>query len=305
MTQNNETSVGNRRAIAAAVAAGGFFAIMDSLVKLLTADYPVMQVVFLRAAASLILVLAALPWFGGVAALRMTGFFAQLLRAVYGVAATACFFYAFRHLPLADVYVVGHAAPFFVTVLSVVLLRETVGTRRWAAVIIGFIGVVVVLQPWDGVVATANGPAAGAATTARDWAPWVAAVGAAYFYALTVVKIRALSGGASAIGMVALFLTCAMLAGAVFGLPVWTPLTWTDAGLVALMGIFGVGGQLFMTLSYRLGPAGLVAPFEYAGLIWATALGFLLFGHVPTPAVMIGGAVIVAGGLYLFHHEAG
>lgn len=296
-----ESKSANRRAVAAAVAAGGFFAVMDSLVKLLTADYPVMQVVFLRAATSLVLVLAALPRLGGVAALRMTRFPAQLLRALYGVAATVCFFYAFRRLPLADVYVVGHAAPFFVTVLSVVLLRETVGPHRWAAVIVGFIGVAIVLQPWNASPA-ASGAVSGAA--ARDWTPWAAAVGAAYFYALTAVKIRELSGGATAVGMVALFLACATLAGAAFGLPEWTPLTPRDAALVALMGVFGVGGQVFMTLSYRLGPAGLVAPFEYVGLVWATALGFLLFGDVPTPAVTIGGAVVVAGGLYIFHREA-
>jgi drug/metabolite transporter (DMT)-like permease len=282
-----------RRAIAAAVAAGGSFAVMDALVKTLTADYPVMQVVFLRSTASLLMVSAALPWFGGWAALRMTRLPSHLLRAFYAFIATICFFYAFRHLPLADVYVVGHAAPFFVTALSVPLLGERVGPRRWAAVIVGFIGVLIVLQPWSD----------GQAASSRDWAPWAAAVGAALFYALSVVQIRALSGSAGAAGMVVVFLGFAALAGAVISLPTWTPLAPTDYGLVALMGVFGVGGQVFMVLSYRLGPAALVAPFDYVALVWATALGFLLFGDVPTPAVVTGGAVIIAGGLYILHRE--
>jgi drug/metabolite transporter (DMT)-like permease len=286
-----------RRAVAAAVAAGGSFAVMDALVKTLTADYPVMQVVFLRSTTSLLMVLAALPWFGGWAALRMTRLPSHLLRACYAFIATVCFFYAFRHLPLADVYVVGHAAPFFVTALSVPLLGERVGPRRWAAVIIGFIGVLIVLQPWNSAET-----GAGAAAT-RDWTPWAAAVGAALFYALSVVQIRALSGSAGAAGMVVVFLGFAALAGAIISVPTWTPLALADYGLVALMGVFGVGGQVFMVLSYRLGPAALVAPFDYVALVWATALGFLLFGDVPTPAVVTGGAVIIAGGLYILHRE--
>lgn len=283
-----------RRAVAAAVAANAFFAVMDALVKVLTADYPVMQVVCVRAAVSLVIVLAILPWFGGWGALRMTRFPAHLLRVGYALIATACFFFAFRHLPLADVYVVGHSAPFFVTILAIFVLGERPGPRRWAAVAVGFVGVVIVLEPWSG----------SGGRSAADWAPWAASVGAAFFYALSAVQIRALSGSASALGMVALFLAVATLVGGALSWSGWVPLAAEDLALVAVMGVMGVGGQVFMTLAYRLGPAGLVAPFEYTGLIWATGIGFMWFGDVPTLAVIVGGAVVIASGLYIFRREA-
>ncbi|HRJ62039.1 MAG TPA: DMT family transporter, partial [Azospirillaceae bacterium] len=128
--------------------------------------------------------------------------------------------------------------------------------------------------------------------------------GAAFFYALSAVQIRALSGSATALGMVALFLAAATLVGGALSWSGWVPLAAKDFALVAVMGVMGVGGQVFMTLAYRLGPAGLVAPFEYTGLIWATGIGFMWFGDAPTLAVIVGGAVVIASGLYIYRREA-
>lgn len=268
------------------------FALMDTSVKALTAGYPVIQVMFLRSVAALIILCYAIPVIGIDIALSIRRPLGHVARSLFGLAAMGCFFYAFSMLPLAEVYALGFAAPLFVTALSIPLLGERVGVRRWMAVGVGFIGVLIVLRP-SGLV--------GAGIDALP--PVLAGLGAALFYALTVLSIRALKASASATGTVLVFLvTASIVTGALVG-PWWRPLAPGDLPLIMGMGLAGLGGQFFLTLAFRRAAASVVAPFEYTGLVWASVLGFLVFAEVPGVSVLVGGAVIVASGLYIARRE--
>lgn len=279
-------------AILFAVASTLCFAAMDALVKSLTAGYPVIQVMFLRSFSALIILCFAIPAIGIGGALRVRHPSRHVARSLFGLTAMACFFFAFSRLPLAEVYALGFAAPFFVTALSIPLLGERVGPRRWAAVGVGFIGVLIVLRPVGSVGAGIE-----------DLLPMAAGLGAALFYALTVLSIRALKATASAAGTVLIFLITASTVTAFLVVPWWRPLAPGDVPLIMGMGLAGLCGQFFLTLAFRRAAAAVVAPLEYTGLVWASVLGFVVFGEVPGLPVVVGASVIVASGLYIARRE--
>ncbi len=277
-----------RAAIGWMVLATGLFGVMDTLVKWLTAGYPVMQLVFVRSGVSVVLFLVLLPWLGGWASLRTRRPFAHALRAVFGLASVTLFFLAFRDLPMADVYALSFVAPLFITALSVPILGEPVGWRRWAAVLAGFAGVTVMLRPDAGMPV---GPA-------------LMALAAALFYALAMLSIRALARTETATATVVYLLAVMMAASGAVALPGWVPPSAADWGLMAAMGAAGTGAQFAITHAFRLAPAAVVAPFEYTGMLWAVGFGWAVFGDVPTADILTGAAVIIASGLYILHRES-
>jgi drug/metabolite transporter (DMT)-like permease len=224
---------------------------------------------------------------GGIAAMRTRRPLGHVWRAFAGLISMGGFFYAFRELPLADVYVLSFAGPLFVTALSAPLLGEPVGWRRWAAVVVGFGGVVVMAQPSAGA----------------PLVPVLVGLCAALFYELAALAVRGLSRTETSASIVLyLLLTTTVVSGAL-AVPVWTAPTTFTLGLMALVGAIGAGAQVLMTQAFRRAPPAVVAPFEYTGMVWASLFGWLVFGELPTAPVLAGAMVIIGSGLYILHRE--
>ncbi|HYC05279.1 MAG TPA: DMT family transporter [Azospirillaceae bacterium] len=263
------------------------FAVMDSLIKQLSTGYGTAQIVFFRAAFAL-LPLAVFVWrSGGWGQLRTGRPLSHVLRACVGAAAVFCFFKAFALLPLADVYALSFAAPLFVTALSVPLLKESVGWRRWAAVLVGFAGVLVMLRPGAGVLSVAA----------------LLPLAGAFFYALTMLYVRHLSKTETSSAIVFYFMATLTVLGGVAMLQDWRTPDPADFALLALVGIIGGAAQITVTESFRLAPPSVVVPFEYSAMLWAVAFGWYFFGEVPDRWIAVGACIVIASGLYIIHRE--
>lgn len=281
-----------RYAVGCFILAVFLFSMMDTLIKFMTAGYPVPQLMFVRSFVALLLVGGwALARDGDLSSLRTRRPLGHVGRALAGLISMGCFFSAFKLLPLAEVYVLSFAGPLFITALSVPMLGERVGWRRWAAVLVGFGGVVIMANP------LAN-PAADAPLL-----PIAIGLTAAFFYAVAVLAVRGLARTETATATVVYVLLTASVVSGVIAIPVWVMPDTFDALLLLAIGALGAGAQVTITQAFRRAPPAVVAPFEYTGMIWATLFGFLVFGEVPTPAVLGGAAVIIGSGLYILHRE--
>lgn len=275
------------------------FTLMAAVVKALSARYPVGQLIFCRSFFALIPLLVWLATQGPlVTSIRTTRFFGHLRRGMVGSAGMLFGFIALRSLPLPDAIAIGYAAPLLAVVLAAVLLKETVRIYRWSAVVIGFIGVLIMLSPLLNVASFAAITAGGNATGAAF------ALAGAFCSALAMTEVRRLSRIETTGAIVFYFTMLTTLAGLLTVFLGWTwPAGLADAGLMVMMGILGGIGQILLTNSYRHGDASLVAPFEYTSMIWAVALGWVLFDEVPQPVVITGACVVIAAGLFVIWRE--
>jgi drug/metabolite transporter (DMT)-like permease len=278
----------NGAGIASMLLAVLLYGVMDALIKVEAGRYPVMEVVFFRSFFALLPLAVLVVRAGGWPALATRQPKLQALRAVTGFISLIGFFEAFALMPLADVVAIGFAAPIFITALSVPLLGEQVGWRRWSAVLAGFAGVLVMVRPGSGVFGLAAG---------------VALVGT-LMYAISIIIIRRLSTTDGNAPTVASF-TCFAVVGAGVTLPsCWVMPTPEDWLLLAAAGLLGGAGQIAFTRAFALAPPVVVAPFDYANMLLATALGYAIWGDVPTPPVFVGAALVIASGLYIVYREA-
>lgn len=263
------------------------FGVMDAGIKYLTADFGTWQIMFFRGFFSLIPIGVLIHQSGGVATLRTRKFGSHVGRSLVGIAAAFCFFYGYAIMPLADVYAIGFAGPLFMTALSVPVLGEKVGWRRWAAVLVGFTGVLVMLRPGQGLLSlTALIPLAAAA-----------------FYALTMLYIRIMARTESNAAITFYFVTSMSVVSGIIMIPDWrTPDGWQWL-LLIMVGVIGGVAQIAFTQAFRLTTPSLLAPFEYTAMLWAVLFGYFLFGDVPDEAIWIGSAIVIASGLYIIHRE--
>ncbi|MBU0726061.1 MAG: DMT family transporter [Alphaproteobacteria bacterium] len=264
------------------------FSVMDATIKWLALTYPVIHLVFFRNFFAFIpigLMLAARR--DRLAALKTRNWKGHALRAFLGLSAMILFFYAFALMPLAEVVAIAFSAPLFITALSVPLLGERVGPRRWAAVVVGFVGVLVILRPGTELfqpIATL---------------PLLASV----FLALSMIQVRKLTRTETNLALMTYVTAAGVLLTAGF-LPFgWIWPAAMDWPLIVGMGIVGGGAQYLLTQAFRHAPAALIAPLEYSGIIWAGLLGYWLFGELPDVWVFIGSAIVIASGLYILHRE--
>ena len=276
------------KGIAYMLAASATLTIMDAGIKWLTADYPVPQIGFMRYGVGILVAAAMAARLGGIATLRTRRPGGHALRSLFNLATMLAFYYALDALPLTDSIAIGYAAPLFMTALSVPLLRERVGWRRWLAVAVGFLGVLIAVQP----------SAAGISTGA------LYALAAALFYALTLVTSRQLSTTESSHTILFYYSLFVVVA-----LGAWMPWVWVeprlqDLWLIVFIGVAGSFGQFFLNQAFRYGEVSMLAPLDYSGLIWAGLLGFIVWRDVPTPAVLAGSAVIMSAGIYIVRREA-
>lgn len=272
--------------IALMLAAISFFSIGDVIGKFLVQDYPVGQFMLLRGLVSLVL-LAPFIWNAGLRAFtHMPRPGIQALRMILSIGDIGLFFLAVRHLPLADVITFYLAAPIYVTAISALFLGEKVGWRRWSAVIVGFVGVVVALNP-------------SAATL--TWPALVALAGSLCFTGFMLVT-RAARGTPDIVLTATHLVATSVFGGLISAVNFVTPAP-RHALLYLLGGVLSVGALLCINRSLKLAPASVVVPYQYTMILWAIALGYVFFGDVPSMATLIGCAVIVAAGLYIFMRE--
>ena len=277
-----------RRGMLMMLAAVGMFALMDAALKTLSEHYPPFQVAALRGLSSLPIVLAWALWTAGPMALVRVRWSLHLLRGVLGIAMMASFVYALKRLPLSTAYSIFFVAPLLITALSVPILRERVGPRRWTAIGVGLLGVLVVLRPTgEGVLSMAG----------------LAVLLAATGYAVSAITVRVLARTDSNQAMVVWLLALMALGAGALALPDWVPLRTQDLWIIAGIGIFGSVGQYTITEAFRLGEASLIAPLEYTALVWGVALDLALWGVLPDSITWLGAAIIIASGLYLIRRE--
>ncbi|MDX1432862.1 MAG: DMT family transporter [Gammaproteobacteria bacterium] len=262
------------------------FVSLDSVGKSLAADYPVQQVVwgrfFFHFVFVLVLLAPRLP-----RALGSAGLGLQLARSVLMLLTTGMFFLAVRHMPLVDVTAVMFVGPLLVTALSVPLLKEHVGARRWIGVAIGFAGALLVVRPGPDVLqSVAILPLLAAFTNA--------------LYQITTRQVRGIDPPLTTLLWSAVVGTVATSALAPF---FWSPPDALGWLLMVMMGVLGALGHLTLIKALQIAPAVVVVPFTYVSLVWAASFGYVFFGEVPDAMTLAGSAVIVASGLYVFHRE--
>lgn len=249
---------------------------------------PVLQIVFFRNAVGLIPVCLYVARSGGWSVLKTQRPWGHLTRASIGITGLVCGFMAVSRLPLTESTAIGFAAPLFMTALSALILKEQVGVHRWGAVAVGFVGVLIMCRPDPARV-----PLVGA----------LFALGNAFGSAGAMIAIRQIADTERGPTIVFYF----TLSGAVFGaacLPfVWVTPDPTTLGLLILAGLFGGVGQLFLTGALRLASVAVIAPIDYTQLIWASALGFLIWGELPNAVTVAGAAVVAVSGLYIVFRE--
>jgi drug/metabolite transporter (DMT)-like permease len=261
------------------------FAFGDTLGKYIVATYSVGQLMFLRACAALAL-LAPSMWRRRHEFRRVERPWLQLLRIAFSTFEIAAFFLATVYLPLADVVTYYLATPIFVTALSAVFLREQVGWRRWSAILIGFGGVLIALQPSAQTI---------------SWPAMIALIGSLSF-SCSLLATRLLRATPDIV------LASAQFAGGLlFGLAI-APIGWvtpsvSSLGLFFAAGAISVCALLCVNRSLKLAPASVVVPYQYTMILWAVMFGYAVFGDVPSLAMALGAAIIIGAGLYIFLRE--
>jgi drug/metabolite transporter (DMT)-like permease len=284
----HEVSAANLRGCVMMVVAVGLLALMDAGLKLLAAHYPPLQVAALRGLASwplvAVWVLATVP----VRSLFAVRWSLHLLRGGMAVAMLASFAFALQSLPLTTAYTLFFVAPLLITALSVPLLGERVGPRRWGAIAVGLVGVLVVLRPSGEGLFTLAGLAV-----------LVAALG----YALSAIAVRVLGRTDSTQAMVFWLVGFLALGAGLLAAPQWHPIAAQHWPLIAGVGATGALGQWAVTEAFRQAEASVVAPLEYSALAWGLALDLALWGVLPGAVTWLGAAIIVASGLYLLRRE--
>jgi drug/metabolite transporter (DMT)-like permease len=267
---------------------GLMFALMDAAMKWIATSYSPFQVATLRSAAALPPVLLWILARGRSRTLLHVHWPLHLFRGVLGVGVMAGFVYGVARMPLSTAYAIVFVAPLMVTALAVPLLGENVGPRRWTAIVVGLLGVLVVLRPGVAGVATM---------------PGLVLLISALSYAVAAITVRKLALRDSPEAMVFWFL---LMLGGISGAiaafdsqPVQRGHWW----IVAAIGLTGALAQIALTHAFRLGEASQIAPLEYAGLVWVILLDLAIWRVLPDGMTWVGAAIIIASGLYLIRRE--
>jgi len=267
---------------------------MLTLIKIASDRYPIGEIVFCRSLFALI-PLFLWVWINGQfgVVFKTGNYFGHVKRSLAGTAAIYFNFGTLFFLPIADATAISYSMPLITVVLAVFLLGETVQAYRWAAVAVGFAGIVIILGGYFGSGGMSGGYGIGA----------LLAVVGSFAGAMAIIQIRTLARVERPITIVVYFSLLTTLAGLVtlpFG---WVFPDWRDAAILVATGIAGGIAQFFTTQSYKHSGASTVAPFEYTSMIWALAASWLVFGTWPTSNVIVGSVIVILAGLFVVHRE--
>lgn len=298
MTENNSqpldpalTRRARRRGIILVILAAASFSVSAAFAKTIGTGIPVAEVIFFRNFFAFLPLLPLVIGAGGLAALRMRNPGSHMLRMIFGMIGMVGSFYGYVHLPLVTVTALGFTMPLFLTLLAIPILGEKVGWRRCLAVLVGFCGVMLMVRPEQG-------------TTDTQWLALGLCILGALAWALAMITIRKMGkAGESGIAIVFWFAFFSSVLAGIAMIPVWvwpSPAQWA---LLAGIGLVSAIAQIMMTEAYRKGEASLLAPFEYSGIIWTTALGALIWAEMPDAWDFLGILVLVGAGLYIWYRE--
>jgi drug/metabolite transporter (DMT)-like permease len=275
------------RAILYMVGSTIVFAGVNAAVKWEVAIYPLGVVAVFRSFFALVVCGMLILPKGGIAVWRTRRIGAHIWRGVAQFGSMLCIFMAFRLMSLTGAMALSFSAPLFTTLLSIIVLKEVVGLHRWSALVVGFVGVLIVTQPG------ADSLQAGA----------FFAVGNALMISIVSVAIRRMSATES-VGTLTLYqmaiITLCTLAMLPFGMRMPD---WRNALLLIATGLGNGVGQYWWTKSLAAAPTSIVVPFNYLSLVWAAILGFAIWGEIPDRALLIGSAIVIGSGLYILWRE--
>jgi drug/metabolite transporter (DMT)-like permease len=263
------------------------FNMMNAIIRHVSADLHVFEIAFFR---NVFGILALSPFFirQGIKPLRTKQFGKHLIRAAINVVSMMCFFYAIAITPLAEVASLGFTLPLFVTIYAALFMGERLRARRIGALVVGAVGAAIIVRPWMGTIDL------GAMLVLAGSAIWGAA--------LLLTKVMAREDSSVTITSWAAILLAAL--AFIPALTVWEWPTMTHLMWFAAMGVLGTLGALGIVESLKLAEANAIMPFDFIKLLWASLLGFIIFGEVPDVWVWVGGAVILASTVYLTYRES-
>ena len=276
------------KGIAVMVAGVALLTANDAISKYLTESHPVGQVICLRQAATLLVIVPYVMLVSGWGALRVVSWPGQLTRGLLFIANAALIVLGFSLLPLATVIMIMFSSPIFLALMSRTLLAERVSVERWIAILAGFAGVLIVIRP-------------GAA--AFEWALLIP-VAASFANALRDIVTRRLSRTETSIAILFWSTLIVMAAGALTAPFGWKAISAANAAWFVAAGVFNATAHFLMIEALRLGEAAAISPVRYTALIWATLMGYFIWGDLPDAWAAAGSAVIVASGIYMIRVEA-
>ncbi|MBM4218834.1 MAG: DMT family transporter [Gammaproteobacteria bacterium] len=276
------------RGVILMIAAVGVFAVMDAMMKHLTARYPPLQMGCLRGAASLPFVLLATWLTGSLRRLRPVRWPLYLARAALGVFMFWTFLYALSRASMTETYAVFMSAPLLVVLCATFLLGERPARHVWVAILVGLAGVLVMLRPdASGFVSLAS----------------LAAFASALAYAIVVVMVRIMARTESTPAMVFWYLLVLAIGAGLLAAPGWVRILPGDWLWIAAIGFLGWAGQHLVTDAFRLAPASTVAPYEYMALVWAAAIDWIIWQTLPGARMLTGAAIVIGAGIFLMHRQ--
>ena len=278
---------GNSRAVLLMVIGTVFFSSMHALIRYMSADLHAFELAFFR---NLFGVLVVLPWLlrSGLTPLKTKRLGLHSVRGLLNGVGMLMFFYAVSITPLADVIALSFTAPIFATVLAIVFLGEIVGTRRWAAIFIAFLGTMVILRP--GLMEISQGQ--------------FLAMASAALWACALIMIKILSRTDSSITIIAYMIIFQVPVSGLAAATVWITPSLEQVCIMAVMGTLGTVGQWLLIEALKEGDTNVVMPFDFLKMIWAVLLGFLFFNELPDLFTWLGSAIIFSSAIFIAWRES-
>lgn len=294
---DSETSVNPLRGILFKMASVTVFVAMQTAIKLAGDGIPAGQITFYRSAFALLPIFAYLFLIGQLSTgFKTANIFGHVKRGLIGICAMASGFYGLVHLPMPDAIAIGYAMPLIAVVFAAVFLRETVRLYRWSAVAIGLIGVVII--SWPKLTLLREGGLA-----SSDAVGALAVLASAALGAAAMLQVRQLVQEEKTATIVLYFSIIATLMS-LLSLPFgWNSLALWQLGLLAFAGICGGVAQIFLTESYRHADISTIAPFEYTSILFGSAIGFALFGDIPSINTLVGTIIVAGSGVFIIFRE--
>jgi len=277
----------NFKAITAMLLAVFCVTIMSVQAKLIGIEYNAVQITFARAIVVLILLMPFIYTLGGLNFLKTKKPFLHFFRGLAGLIGNVMFFLAFQRLPVADVTVISQAVPIFSCILAIIFLGETIGWRRWTAITIGFLGVIIAINPSVNIAVAS-----------------LYALGGTLMWSTTIIFLRLLGSTEHPVKTVFYFMLVSVLITSIF-----QPFLWKEPSFEVILLIIGIGiaaflTQLLMTYALQKAPASIVSPFNYTGIVWAIIFDYIIWNAHPMFATIFGGIIITISGIYIFKREA-
>ena len=277
----------NFKAIIAMIIAVFSVTLMSVQAKLIGIDYHPTQITFARGLVVLIFLAPLIYRLGGLNFLKTKKPVLHLFRSIAGLVGNLMFFFAFQRLPVADVTVISQAVPIFSCILAIIFLNEIIRWRRWTAILIGFLGVIIAINP-SGEIALAS----------------IYALVATLMWSITIVFLRLLGTTEHPVKTVFYFMLISVIITSFF-----QPFLWKQPSLNVILLFFGLGTtafvtQILMTYALQKAPASIVSPFNYTGIIWAIVFDYIIWNTTPVMTTIIGGSIITITGIYIFRREA-